>query len=166
MTHYYPLKPIVTTDFLGEVVISCYEHYYPLKPIVTTDSKFAAAYNQHAESIFLTSGCMSPEEFASSIKRGSKFDLVILINGAGEQYLELFRNPNMPMDMPVPQKSFPATLLGRFLRWLDGDSGLPAVKRVSLNAALTLAASVALIHETIQASNGGTRGLGITTASG
>lgn len=70
--------------------------YYPLKAVVTSNSALAADYNQHDISVFLTSGCLSPEEFGLLINGGAQFESVVLVDGAGEQLVKKLADGSSP----------------------------------------------------------------------
>lgn len=61
--------------------------FYPLQPVVTSNQQFAQTYDDNPQSISLTSGCITPDNMAALLSRGVKFDLIVLLNGEGEDLL-------------------------------------------------------------------------------
>src|SRR5437868_1830178 len=61
---------------------------YPLKPIITNDPALARLYDDHPDSLTLTSGCLTPAQASSLLEQGAIFDTVVLLNGQGTELLE------------------------------------------------------------------------------
>src|SRR5206468_933606 len=91
---------------------------YPLKPIITNDPALARLYDDHPDSLTLTSGCLTPAQASSLLEQGAIFDTVVLLNGQGTELLERL----------VLEEAFKARRLGG--RTLYTSEGLEQLERI------------------------------------
>ncbi len=73
---------------------------YPLKPVITSNSILASLYDDHPDSVTLTSGCLTPAQAAQLLEQGVIFDTVVLLNGEGDELMERLV-PREPCDQEL-----------------------------------------------------------------
>jgi hypothetical protein len=61
---------------------------YPLKPVITEDPQWKSVYDDHPDSVNLTSACLTAGEASKLLDAGAVFEAVVLLNDAGEQLIE------------------------------------------------------------------------------
>lgn len=61
---------------------------YPLKPVISDDPTWKAVYDDHPESISLTSACLTPAEARRLVAEGAVFDTVVVLNEAGADFFD------------------------------------------------------------------------------
>jgi hypothetical protein len=55
--------------------------------VITDDPGWKSLYNQHPDSVNLTSACISSDEAKKLLAAGAVFEAVVLLNDAGEELL-------------------------------------------------------------------------------